>query len=95
MSQPKQFSLNEAMSVGINGPTAVLSWLQAANGAPQGQANAQATLQPQPMDVLCGKSKRCVDHGGSRRFRTVIECYREKYQHALTKVRYILNLEAL
>jgi hypothetical protein len=52
--------------------------------------NPCATVTPSNVrqwDILCGKSKRCVDHDGSRRFRTVIECHRERYEQALTKVR--------
>ena len=80
-------SLNEAMSLGTNCATPLV-WIQgrAAMTLPQANAQGQGPVEPQAMDILCGKSKRCVDHGGSRRFRTVIECYREKYQQALTKV---------
>jgi len=77
MSSPNQFSLNEALSLGVQQAIQPISWT---NGI-----STQPSIEPRPLDILCGKSKRCVDHGGSRRFRTVIECYREKYQQALTK----------
>lgn len=40
---------------------------------------------PHVHDVLCGREKLSIDHEGSRHFRTMIECYREKYAKALTK----------
>ena len=108
MCTPNQLILNETMNLGTNSTSASMAWTQQGREC---QSN-QGLIQPQPMDVLCGKSKvgsprfrlgcdkiiiltdgalpilqLCVDHGGSRRFRTVIECYREQYQQALTKVR--------
>ena len=41
--------------------------------------------QPERLDVLCGKEKVCVQHEGSKRFRIVIESYRDLYAEALTK----------
>lgn len=36
-------------------------------------------------DILCGKSKTCIHHPGSIRFRNLIDAYGPKYQQALTK----------
>ena len=41
--------------------------------------------EPLPLDVLCGKSRRCISHEGTRVFRVVIERYRMKYQEAKSK----------
>jgi len=43
------------------------------------------TTEPLATDILCGKTKQCTEHEGSRRFRVVIECFRAKYLEALTK----------
>ncbi|CAB9517899.1 expressed unknown protein [Seminavis robusta] len=55
------------------------------NAAALSSAAVNIIVAPRQFDVLCGKSKRCVDHDGSRRFRTVIECHRDRYEQALTK----------
>ncbi|CAB9526375.1 expressed unknown protein [Seminavis robusta] len=47
---------------------------------------AAPVLQPGKFDILCGKGKKCVGHIGSRRFRAVIESYRQRY--SLTKTKY-------
>ena len=52
-------------------------------------------LNVRQWDILCGKSSSCVQHDGSRRFRAVIECHREVYQQALTKVCTLCNIEVL
>ena len=41
--------------------------------------------EPRPLDVLCGKSRQCISHQGTRIFRHVIEQYRVKYQEATNK----------
>jgi len=40
---------------------------------------------PGQWDILCGKTKSCMMHPGTQRFRMVIESYRERYAEALTK----------
>ena len=40
---------------------------------------------PLPLDVLCGKSRRCISHEGTRIFRMLIEQYRVKYHNAKSK----------
>ncbi|CAB9528681.1 expressed unknown protein [Seminavis robusta] len=50
------------------------------------QEQPAAVLQPRKFDILCGKGKKCVAHIGSRRFRAVIESYRQRY--SLTKTKY-------
>ena len=41
--------------------------------------------EPSHLDILCGKTKACMLHAGTKRFRLVIESYRERYAQALTK----------
>lgn len=36
----------------------------------------------QPKDVLCGRDRRAHNHPGNKRFRTIVQSYREKYQNA-------------
>ena len=40
-----------------------------------------------PCDILCGKSRECLVHEGTKKFRAVIEAYKDSYAKALTKVR--------
>lgn len=42
-------------------------------------------IQPAVNDILCGKSKECIHHPGSKNFRSIIESYSAKYQQAMTK----------
>lgn len=41
--------------------------------------------EPLQWDILCGKTKECIVHTGSKRFRSVIEAYKHLYIQALTK----------
>jgi len=38
-----------------------------------------------PLLVICGKSKSCIDHPGSKAFREYIEQYRQSYNAATSK----------
>ncbi|CAB9517905.1 expressed unknown protein [Seminavis robusta] len=40
---------------------------------------------PTQTDILCGKTKQCMLHPGTQRFRLVIESFRDSYAGALTK----------
>ncbi|CAB9497557.1 expressed unknown protein [Seminavis robusta] len=52
---------------------------------PNFQSRGELVAEPMPMDVLCGKSRKCISHEGTRLFRIVIDQYREKYQNAKSK----------
>ena len=41
--------------------------------------------EPTSLDVLCGKTKECMVHAGTKRFRFIIESYRASYDQAATK----------
>jgi len=41
--------------------------------------------EPLTFDVLCGKSRQCISHDGTRFFRHVIDQYRSRYQEARSK----------
>jgi len=41
--------------------------------------------EPTPFDIPCGKTKECIVHAGTSRFRAVIDAYRENYAQALSK----------
>ena len=41
--------------------------------------------EPQIMDILCGRNKRCADSEGNARYRYCIERFRHKYASAMTK----------
>ncbi|CAB9515307.1 expressed unknown protein [Seminavis robusta] len=43
-------------------------------------------MQPNPLDVLCGKSRTCVNSPGSIRFRSIIDAYADQYAKATSKV---------
>jgi hypothetical protein len=36
----------------------------------------------QPKDVLCGRDRRAHNHPGNKRFRSIVQSYRERYQSA-------------
>lgn len=42
---------------------------------------------PSRFDILCGKGKDCNGSEGSKRYRLVIDSYRQQYARALTRVR--------
>jgi hypothetical protein len=46
----------------------------------------ELVTDPLPADVLCGKSRDCMSHEGTRLFRVTIEQYRDKYQNAKSKL---------
>jgi hypothetical protein len=46
----------------------------------------ELVADPLPADVLCGKSRGCMSHEGTRLFRIAIEQNRDKYQNAKTKL---------
>jgi len=53
---------------------------------PSSQRMKPVVDEPRPLDVLCGKSQRCVTHEGTRIFRHLIEANRVRYQQSKTKV---------
>lgn len=42
-------------------------------------------IDPSDDDILCGKSKSCVNHVGSRRYREYVDTFTERYLQATTK----------
>jgi hypothetical protein len=45
-----------------------------------GSPGLSSTVQPK--DVLCGRDRRAHNHPGNKRFRSIVQSYREKYQSA-------------
>ena len=45
----------------------------------------EVRIEPEDQDVLCGKSKECVNAPGSKRLRDVIESYRFRYEACTSK----------
>ncbi|CAB9515313.1 expressed unknown protein [Seminavis robusta] len=44
--------------------------------------SAGSLVEPRPLDVLCGKTRECLVHPGSIRFRKVIESYADRYDRS-------------
>ena len=43
------------------------------------------SIEPQRMDILCGRTKQCAESEGNARYRYCIESFRSKYANAMTK----------
>lgn len=47
-----------------------------------GYLSRSIVVEPNPMDILCGRGKSISAHPGNVRFRDMIVARREEYQHA-------------
>ena len=75
---------NKHYRVGITKPSKHYSKeIMQSNQQPADQGGG--IQQPADADILCGKSKYCLNHIGSRRYREYLGSYVERYSQATTK----------